>query len=76
MLAESAHSVADTGNEALLLLGARLARPPPDRRHPLGYGRNVCFWAFMVSILLFEQVGEAIKALPAGRHFGKVCSRF
>jgi hypothetical protein len=30
----------------------------------------------MVSILLFEQVREAIKALPAGRHFGKVCSRF
>jgi cation diffusion facilitator family transporter len=57
MLAETFHSLADTGNQALLLLGMRLARRPPGPRHPLGHGRNVYFWAFVVSIVLFTVGG-------------------
>ena len=53
MLAETIHSVADAGNQALLLLGARRARRPPDRRHPFGYGAERYFWAFVVALVLF-----------------------
>ena len=42
MLAETFHSIADTGNQALLFLGMRLAGRPPDRRHPFGHGRTTC----------------------------------
>jgi len=54
MLAESVHSLADTGNQALLLLGARRARRGPSREHPFGYGRERYFWAFVVALLLFS----------------------
>jgi cation diffusion facilitator family transporter len=57
MLAETFHSLSDTGNQALLLLGMRLARRPPEPRHPFGHGRNVYFWAFVVSIVLFTAGG-------------------
>jgi cation diffusion facilitator family transporter len=57
MLAETFHSAADTGNQGLLLLGARLAHRPPDRRHPFGHGKNVYFWAFVVSMMLFTLGG-------------------
>jgi cation diffusion facilitator family transporter len=57
MLAETFHSVADTGNQLLLFLGMRLARKPADRRHPFGHGQNVYFWAFVVSMLLFTMGG-------------------
>ena len=53
LLAESIHSVADTGNQVLLLLGGKRAKRSPDRRHPFGYGRERFFWAFVVSIVLF-----------------------
>ena len=53
MLAESVHSFADTGNQALLLLGGRRARREPSREHPFGYGRERYFWAFVVSVVLF-----------------------
>lgn len=53
LLAESIHSVADTGNQVLLLLGGRRSRQAPDRLHPFGYGRERFFWAFVVSIVLF-----------------------
>lgn len=53
MLAESIHSLADTGNQALLLLGARRAERPPDRAHPFGYGPARYFWAFVVAMVLF-----------------------
>ena len=57
MLAESVHSVADSGNQALLLLGGRRARRAPTAEHPFGYGRERYFWAFVVAIILFSLGG-------------------
>jgi cation diffusion facilitator family transporter len=54
MLAESIHSIADTGNQGLLLLGAHRARKEPDVEHPFGYGRERYFWAFVVALVLFS----------------------
>lgn len=53
MLAEAAHTVADTGNEVSLLLGLRLASRPPDPQHPFGYGKERYFWPLMASIAMF-----------------------
>ena len=53
MLAESIHSMADSGNQGLLLLGGRRALRQPTARHPFGYGRERYFWAFVVSVVLF-----------------------
>jgi cation diffusion facilitator family transporter len=53
MLAESIHSVADTGNQVLLLVGGRRATRVATRQHPFGFGRERFFWAFVVSIVLF-----------------------
>ncbi|KAA1423336.1 cation diffusion facilitator family transporter [Mumia zhuanghuii] len=57
MLAEAVHSVADSGNQALLLLGGRRARREADERHPFGYGRERYIYAFIVSIVLFSVGG-------------------
>jgi cation diffusion facilitator family transporter len=54
MLAESIHSLADTGNQGLLLLGGRRARKAPDEEHPFGYARERYFWAFVVALVLFS----------------------
>ncbi|MCU1588199.1 MAG: cation diffusion facilitator family transporter, partial [Frankiales bacterium] len=53
MLAESVHSFADSGNQALLLVGGRRARREADERHPFGYGRDRYFYAFVVALVLF-----------------------
>ncbi len=53
MLAESAHSVADSGNQALLLVGGRRARRQATEEHPFGYGRDRYFYAFVVALVLF-----------------------
>jgi cation diffusion facilitator family transporter len=58
MLAEGLHSLADTGNQVLLLLGLRLSQRPPDVRHPFGYGKDRFFWAFVVAMSMFT-VGAA-----------------
>ncbi|SFL98723.1 Zinc transporter zitB [Nocardia asteroides] len=65
MLAEAVHSVADTGNEALLLVGRNRAGQDPDTLHPFGYSRNRYFYSFVVALVLFTMgclfaVNEAI----------------
>jgi len=57
MLAEAVHSVADSGNQALLLLGGRRAQREASPRHPFGYGRDRYIYAFIVSIVLFSVGG-------------------
>jgi cation diffusion facilitator family transporter len=54
MLAESVHSLADTSNQALLLLGGRKSRKKADATHPFGFGRERYVYAFVVSIILFS----------------------
>lgn len=57
MLAEAIHSVADSGNQILLMIGGRRARREADREHPFGYGRERYVYAFVVSIILFSVGG-------------------
>ncbi len=57
MLAEGVHSVADSGNQLLLLLGGRKARKKADAEHPFGYGRERYVYAFVVAIILFTVGG-------------------
>ena len=57
MLAESVHSVADSGNQGLLLLGGRLSKRAPSAAHPFGYGRERYFWSFVVALVLFSLGG-------------------
>jgi cation diffusion facilitator family transporter len=54
MLAEGFHSVADTSNEALLLLGGARAKKEPTAEHPFGHGRERYFWAFVVALVIFS----------------------
>ncbi|QLY32901.1 cation diffusion facilitator family transporter [Nocardia huaxiensis] len=53
MLAEAVHSLADTANQGLLLIGRRRAEQEPDALHPFGYGRNRYFYAFVVALVIF-----------------------
>jgi cation diffusion facilitator family transporter len=57
MLAEAVHSLADCGNQGLLLLGMRQSKRPPSDEYPLGWGRALYFWSFLVAILLFSVGG-------------------
>lgn len=66
MLAEAIHSSADCGNQLLLLRGVKEGKKPPDALHPLGYGRNVYFWSFMVALLLFT--GGGVFSIYEGIH--------
>jgi len=54
MLSEGVHSVVDTSNQLLLLYGINRAGKPPDDEHPLGYGRELYFWSFIVALLIFS----------------------
>jgi cation diffusion facilitator family transporter len=54
MLAEAIHSLADTGNQGLLILGAARAKRKATLEHPFGFGRERYFWAFVVSMVLFS----------------------
>ena len=57
LLAEAIHSVADTGNQALLFLGGARAKRAATPEHPFGYGRERYFWAFVVAVVLFTVGG-------------------
>jgi cation diffusion facilitator family transporter len=66
MLAEAVHSVADTSNQGLLLLGGRTARRAATQEHPFGYGRDRYFYSFVVALLLFTL--GSVFALYEGIH--------
>ena len=57
LLSESIHSFADCGNQVLLFIGLKQADKPADEKHPLGYGKIIYFWSFIVAILLFSMGG-------------------
>ena len=54
MLTEGVHSVVDSTNQLLLMWGRRQAKKPADKYHPLGYGRELYFWSFVVAVLVFS----------------------
>jgi cation diffusion facilitator family transporter len=64
MLSEAWHSVADTGNQALLLRGMSQSKRAPDAQHPFGRGKETYFWSFMVAVMLF--VGGAVLSFQHG----------
>lgn len=66
MFAEAIHSFADAGNQGLLLLGMRRAKKPPSMEFPLGYGKEVFFWSFIVALILFSLGG--LVAIYEGLH--------
>lgn len=57
MLAETVHSLADCGNQLLLLLGLRQSKRPASPEYPLGYGKAIYFWSFLVAVMLFTVGG-------------------
>ena len=72
MLAEAVHSLADCGNQGLLLLGLKRSARPPDADYPLGHGRAIYFWSFIVALMLFSMGGmfsiyEGMHKLGSGR---------
>ena len=57
LLAEAIHSFADCSNQILLFIGLKQSNKPADKEHPLGYGKVIYFWSFIVAILLFSVGG-------------------
>ena len=71
LLAEAAHSVADTSNQLLLLVSIGLGERPPDEEHPFGYGKERFFWTLIAAVLIFLagaifSVGQGVLALVSG----------
>ena len=73
MTSEAIHSIVDTTNEILLLYGIHRSKQKPDADHPFGHGREIYFWSFVVSLLIFalgagvsiyEGVSRILKPLP------------
>ena len=67
MLSEAIHSVVDTINQLLLLYGMHRAEQPPDELHPLGHGRELYFWSFVVALLMFT-LGAGVAVYEGVQH--------
>jgi cation diffusion facilitator family transporter len=67
MMSEGFHSLVDTSNEVLLLYGEHRAAKPPDELHPLGYGRELYFWSFVVAVMIFG-LGAGLSIYEGAEH--------
>lgn len=67
MISEGIHSVVDTGNQVLLLLGLHRAKQPADERFPFGHGKEIYFWSFVVAIMIFA-VGAGVSIYEGIHH--------
>ncbi|MEO8318336.1 MAG: cation diffusion facilitator family transporter, partial [Bradyrhizobium sp.] len=67
MLSEGVHSLVDTVNQGLMLYGIHRASAPPDEQHPLGHGRELYFWCFVVALLIFS-LGAGISIYEGVTH--------
>lgn len=67
MMSEGIHSLVDTGNQVLLLYGLKAAQKPADTKFPFGHGKEIYFWSFVVSILIFA-VGSGISLYEGIQH--------
>jgi len=66
MLAEAIHSLVDSSNQVLLLIGLKKSKRPPSPEHPMGYGKSIYFWSFIVALILFSLGG--VYAIYEGLH--------
>ena len=71
MLAEGAHSIADTANQGLMLVSLRLGERKADEQHPFGYGKERFFWTFLVAVMIFFagaifSIGEGVLRMFSG----------